>query len=462
MKRFFTTLVAVGFALLTPVFAEGGVEFSGAVETLWGVGAPWTDRNSCAGQFLLGDTSFAGTLDAYFANSSAFADGTVSYDAVNKKLGFSVNELWLDYTSSFWGLRIGRQKTAWGKADGIDITNVSCADDMSSFAAMTRDDSKLAVDAVRFSVNGNQFTADVYWIPFFTPSALPLDEGNVFRKYIVPLSVEFSLEALPEPLTVPLALGALQKPDVAVWNGEYGVKLSGYFSALDVSLYGFYGWDRLPFLDYTVSYSEPTAEMPYSLPQSISVGGEYKRMGMVGVDAAVPVGPTVIRAETAFFPMRFFQKSAKKIIEEKTAANAKAVLTGTEPEPVATAERHNNLSALVGIDWMPEGWTLTAQYFCDVVFGKLDSLERDKAYTHGATVSASKSLVNDTLKLSLSGVLNFNDFDSFISPSAEYSLSDQISFSGGAYIFLGGFEKDGKYGQYKDLSTVWVKARFSF
>ena len=43
-----------------------------------------------------------------------------------------------------------------------------------------------------------------------------------------------------------------------------------------------------------------------------------------------------------------------------------------------------------------------------------------------------------------------------------YALSDQIKFSLGAWIFLPGPEKDGKYGALKDLSSIFVKARFSF
>ena len=109
----------------TGLFAEG-VEFSSDIQTKWGVGAPWTNKDTSAGKFLLGNTDFAGKIDAWYDNSSALAEGTISYDAVTNSLDFSLDELWVDYTESFWGVRIGRQKTAWGKADGIDITNVIC------------------------------------------------------------------------------------------------------------------------------------------------------------------------------------------------------------------------------------------------------------------------------------------------------------------------------------------------
>ena len=425
-----TMLGVLATSLLT---AEGGVEFSGDIETLWGVGAPWTDSDTSAGRFSLGTTNFTGKLDAYYGNSSAYAEATFSYDAVNTAGGnltngfdLSLGELWLDYTESIWGLRIGCQKAAWGKADGVDITNVLCPSDMSSFAAMISDDSKLAVDAIRLSLSGNQFTADLYWIPFFTPAALPLDEGNSLRKFLIPSTFELPIPAMNTVLSLPVTIGGIETPEIAIWNGEYGLRVSGYFSAFDLSLYGFYGWDDTPILNYGMT------------SEAIVVSGKYERMAMIGADAALPIGETVLRLETAFFPQRYFQK-----------------------EEGGSLQR-NQLSALAGIDWMPSGWTLTAQYYCDAVFGELDELERTDSYQHGATLSVSKSLVNETLELSFAGMVGFNDFDSMLSPSVKYSVSDQISLGVSAYIFLPGPERDGKYGAYKDLSSISLNAKFSF
>ncbi len=435
----------LGVLTIAGLTAEGGAEFSGDIETLWGVGAPWTDKDANAGRFTLGTTSLTGKLDAYFGNSSAYAEATISYDATgainggfssgNLGNGFdlSLGELWLDYTDSFWGIRIGRQKAAWGKADGIDITNVLCPSDMSSFAAMTGDDSKLAVDAIRLSISGNQFTADAYWIPFLTQAALPLEEKNPLRKYLIPSNIKIPV-GQGQVLALPVAVGLIQKPELAIWNGEYGLKLSGYFSLLDLSLYGFYGWDDIPIMEYSMQSANPAT----GIPSGIIINGNYKRMAMIGVDAALPIGATVLRLEAAFFPQRHFQKSDGGSLQR------------------------NQISGLAGIDWMPTGWTLTAQYYCEYVMDSLESLERKNAYTHGATLSISKSLVNETLELSFSGLIGFNDFDCMLSPSISYSLSDQINVGAKAYIFIPGPERNGKYGAYKDLSSLCINAKFSF
>ena len=230
--------------LIPSLLSAQGVEFSGDVNTKWGVAAPWTNEEG-AGRFTIGDTFIKGKINAWYGNSSCYAEGTFSYDVLgggNLSNGFnlSLNELWADYSSSFWGIRIGRQKTACGKADGIDITNVICPSDMKSLASISEGGAKLAIDAVRFSLTANSFTMDAYWIPFFTPASLPLESGNILRKYIVPSSVDFEIPSYGN-LTIPVQVNSFSEPEIAIWNGEYALKLSGYLSALDVSLYGFYG-----------------------------------------------------------------------------------------------------------------------------------------------------------------------------------------------------------------------------
>ena len=105
-------------------------------------------------------------------------------------------------------------------------------------------------------------------------------------------------------------------------------------------------------------------------------------MAMIGLDMAIPIGPTVLRSEAAFFPKRNFQKDAQTIVKEN--------MTGT----AETTKELNQLNALVGLDWMPSGWTLTAQYFCDYVFGNLDNIDRKDAYTYGAYKDYSSIYIN--------------------------------------------------------------------
>lgn len=59
--------------------------------------------------------------------------------------------------------------------------------------------------------------------------------------------------------------------------------------------------------------------------------------------------------------------------------------------------------------------------------------------------------MNDTLDLSLSGLLGFNDFDSAIYVNMKYKMTDQIGIIVGTNIFLSGIE-EGTFGKFKNLS----------
>lgn len=409
------------------IFAQT-VNFSGSVSTMWGATAPGTKN---AGTLSAGNVDAAGTLEVYSGNGTVFVDGSISYDATVNKFTFNLSEAYIDYSSANWGFRIGNQKIVWGKADGIKITDSVFPEDSTS---VFKDDSSISVTGARLSFNGNSFNIDVLWIPFFRGTSLPLEEGSPLRNVMIPSTINF-----PGVGDIPIKIGTLNSPKVSIENGEYGIRFNGYFSLCDLSVYGFYGWEKTPILNYIQMMNTPP------IPDAIKIDGEYSRLAMVGVDAAFPIGATVLRLEAAYFPDRTLQ------------ASAKSILTGGE-----TGIKQHQLMALMGIDWMPSSWTITAQYYCDVLLNKSDNLEREEIFNHGATVSVSKTLLQDTLELSFSGLIGFNAFDSALTFDAKYSVSDQLKMSAGTYVFLPGPQKDGTYGKLKDFSSVYVKAEYCF
>ena len=426
MKRKFLSILATSLTIAT-VFAQE-INFSGKLSTLWGVTAPGTEN---AGNLSVGDTDFTATLEAYQGNGTLIIEGNVNYNALQNQINFNLGEAYIDYADSNWGFRIGNQKIVWGKADGINITNSVFPEDSTSLFS---DDSSIPVTAAKLSFSGDFFNIDALWIPFFKGTTLPLQEGSPLKNAMLPSQV-----AIPGVGSVPVKIGTLQSPEMALKNGEYGLKLSGYFSLCDVSLYGFYGWDKMPLMNYSLQFTNPP------IPDAIKIDGEYSRLAMIGADAAFPIGATVLRLEGAYFPNRKMQTSAETI------------LGGGE-----SGISQHQIMALAGIDWMPSNWTLTAQYYCDVVLNKSDSLERKEAYNHGATLSVSRTFLQETLELSFSGLVGLNNFDSALSLEGKYSLTDQIKLSAGSYVFLPGPKEDGTYGKLKGLSTIYLRAQYSF
>lgn len=429
-KSFITIL------LITVPLTAQEIKFSGDLSSTWGVTAPGTEN---AGDFILGKTDFTSTLEVYQGDGTAFAEAAISYDATTQELDCDISEAYIDYSSSSWGFRIGAQKAVWGKADGVDITNSVFPKNSTSLFA---DDSSLSINAARLSFSGSFFTIDGYWIPFFKGNKLPLEESNPLRKAIIPTNVTMNI--MGKNLELPVNIGNLKSPELKLKNGEFGLKASSYLSFCDLSVYGFYGWDKTPLINYEVSTAmHPVLNMP--IPSAITINGTYERITMLGFDAAFPIGETVLRIEDAYFPERAFQ------------ASVESIMTGSE-----ILVKQHQIMGLAGIDWMPSGWTITAQYYYDVIINKSDKLEREDFYTHGSTLSISKTFLQETLELSLSGMVGFNAFDSVINFQGKYSLTDQLKLSAGCYVFLPGPEKDGTYGAFKDLSTIFIKCQYSF
>ena len=290
--------------------------------------------------------------------------------------------------------------------------------------ASTYKESKLGIDALRFSLTGNTIQSDFYWIPVFTPSILPLARNNPLNPLLFPSDFD------SYSLNNPESQDDFDRPELKIYNSEFAARISMYFSRLDLSFYGFYGWDDLPFIEYSINSSG----------DAIDVKGSYKRMAMLGADAAIPAGDFVFRLESAVFPQRYMQSTLEY-----------------------QSEKHTQLLGLAGFDWTPYGgWTITAQYIADYAFGSVSKLERE-VYLHQVSLTLEKAFFNDNLNLSFLGFLDLKDFSSMTELSAEYSLSDAIKLALIADFYNKGIDgKDGIYGIYKDLSSATIRCKISF
>jgi hypothetical protein len=445
MKKIHTVFCMVFAAVLSDfILPAQEVSFSGSVKSAAGAYVSGEDN---AGHVSLAEETVSGTLDASAGSCSAYVTGNVVFDAPAAAqtgsfqpadgLSAQLGEAWFGWTSGTSadgitaGIKAGRQITAWGKADGIRIADILCPQDLTTLYESTYSESRLGVDALKLTLSGSVFSADVYWIPVFRPSALPLENTNPLRKILIPESVNVNGTA------VPVTAGSIERPERTLGDGSYAERVSFWLPAVDFSLYGYYGWDDTPVVTYSLVTDGYT-------PTGVTVSGKYYRYGMAGCDAALPVGPFVFRTESAFF------------IERAFARTSETVLTGG-----SSYLRKNQLMTLAGIDWTHDDWTVTAQYYEDIVLDWNDTIDR-KMRTPGATLSVSRSFLSDTLTLALSGAVNWNDLDSCAELSADYALTDQVTLTLAADGFFPGPDGDGKYGIYKELSNVRLSGVYRF
>ena len=452
MKRF----TALGLALAATVCSQE-TGFLGSLTAQAGVGLPNTHHNK--GDFLLGQTIFDGTIKSYLDEAMVYVNGQIVHDALGSQstngssafvaddgtYALKLREAYIDWKGEMLALRIGRQIVSWGKADDIQITDVLNPRDESSFVASDYNESKLGIDAVRLSLLTEKTQIDAYWIPFFTPSILPLASGNPLHSRVFPEEVDGIGINYPEKYD------DFELPEKRLSKSELALRASTYTSVADLSLYGFYGWEDLPLIRYNPNIVFGDGEDMPATSYSIDVTGEYKRMYMIGADAAIPAGDFVFRLEGAYFPKRHFQ----------TDANSQLFMYSEDSRPAS--KRKNQVLGLAGLDWTPSGgWTITAQYVADGVIDHDSDLER-KQFEHQATLSIEKSILNETLTIMASGALDLWDFSTASELELDYKLTDAITLSLIGDLYLEGPDgKEGLYGEYRDYSSVTFKGKMSF
>ena len=157
----------------------------------------------------------------------------------------------------------------------------------------------------------------------------------------------------------------------------------------------------------------------------------YERTLMAGADASVPLGEFLLWLEAAWTGGGRYDRSAGKM--------AAALLAGHSDEPV---EKHK-LQLLAGLDWNPSGWTLSTQYYEDLLPDAYSGGTVRTWRKNALTMRIGWSFFRETLSLSAWCYLGLRDFDAAAGVSAAWSLTDALNLSLGSDFFSGGIENRG-------------------
>ena len=386
--------------------AETELEFGGFADSCYG-SAIRGDRDMTAAKTRLrpelevfaGDLYFNATLDAV-------------YDCiVPGKTDVSLKEAYAEYVQDRFDFRLGRQIISWGRADGIQITDIVSPKDNTELIGQEYEDTRLPVDALKLRYFDVNYTLEGIWTPVASFSTYPIDEDNpLYSVYYGETSFSFKDDNRPSG-----------------WEeGEWGLRASFFLPALDFSLSFFSGWENDP------RYSSAVEGGDAVLTKN------YDRIIMAGADLAVPLEAWVIRTEAAWIGGRHFSCSS-----------------GNEPEK-------HQIRALAGADWNPgAGWMITAQYIEDLLLAYEDRIDREER-TPSATLSVSRDLFRETLELSADVMTNINDLDSALMLKGRYDLTDDFEISLGTDLYIPGPDENGTFGLLEELSSLWVRGRFTF
>lgn len=347
--------------------------------------------------------------------------GFVSVDAeqnweIDGESGIDLHEGWLEYAGDGWDLRIGRQIIIWGRADGVQITDIVSPPDYTEAITRELDEIRLPVDAVKFRLLGERIDTELIWIPVFRPAIQPSGDN--------PWAISRSL---PDKVTA--TSRSTDEPDSSLENSEVALKVASYLSGLDLAASVFYTWDDYPAAHRTVRSEGDQLQVAFA--------PKHHRMTVFGLEGSRPWSDFVFRGEAAYYLGRYYATDS------------------LADDPV----KKDTLKWLGGVDWtLGNDWTLTTQLTGTLILDHEDRLA-DRAHDLLATLNLSKKLLRQTLTLSSMLYYRLNDSEIYDRLKVEYALTDAFHLSVGADIFCGG---DGPYGQYRDNTQVWLKGRYNF
>ena len=445
-----------------PVFTVGG-----KMETLHGL--RWnSDKDNVEYGASRSISHVKGEVSA--GSSYAVISAAAEYNYRNPaRTGFRLNEAFYRYSGNIWDISVGRQIIAWGQADGFKLTDVLSARDTSEFIAFSGEDARLASDSIRVRFFHDIFTFEAVAVPFFTPNKLPrfgFENSAKDGLYYIDTPDFYNMPHGRIPITY---TKTETKPKMFT-DTEAAARFSFFLPGIDFSISGFYGRDKTPRFVKS-GYVKKGLRNPDALHNSLSnpyvpkelytnLNEEFSRIAMAGIDAAIPAGDVTIRLETAWVGGRYF--------EPKNPLPALSIANLLDPDSNADVPltfdptvRKHQLLALAGLDWIKDSWTLSAQYFEDLILDHKDDIERPM-HKGFVSLNISKTFLRDTLKFSASGVIDVNYGSTSSTCSAAYALTDNIRFALGGDVYTKGYDGKGDFAAMHKISALWLKGTFTW
>jgi hypothetical protein len=314
-------------------------------------------------------------------------------------------------------LKLGKQQTVWGRADGLKLLDVVNPQDFREFILDDFDESRIPLWTVNVEIPVGPVVAELVWIPDPSFDELP-EAGSPYA---------FTSERLlgRPPAGLPIVVDEVDRPRRLARDSDAGLRLTGQLGDWDWSLAYLYHWDDRPLLPGRL-------ELGPAGPQ-LRISPRYERTHLVGATTTGGFGDLTIRAEVAWRSDRFLP-------------------TG-DPADADGVARTGELGYVLGFDWLGIRDTLLSlQVFQSWLLNDRAGLFRDTLDTN-LTLLARREFLNERLRIETIWIHNLNDADGVLRPKVSYELRTGLTLWTGIDVFYG--RSRGLFGQF-DRADRWV------
>ena len=365
----------------------------------------------------MGDGSISlGLKDSYDLGSSDRLrfEGQVRVDQRGDHGDVPITEALWQHSGSWLDLRIGQQRVAWGKADGINPTDFFTPHDYTVLQPFEADQRRSIAALRADAAVAEGMTLSLVFQPFFVETRLPV---------------------------VPGVMTTMRDPD-GVKQAQVGLRLTSTTDAVDWSVSVFHGYAKLPLLAYE--------------PGSAALFFHYPMLDAAGADIAHNFGAFGFRAEAAWLEPHSengwssvrhhgFMVAGVDRGGDDWNVNVQAVARFTpgvrNEAPVDPADPQATLAALVARqNAMNYGQGHTVQL--------------------GFTSRLARSWLQQTLNAELLVLGYFQPATFLVRPMVGYAVTDASRLTVGGEYYVG--RDDSFYGQFEKNRTAFVEYQHFF
>ena len=370
------------------------------------------------GDFILAEERFRIDVTAWseFIDASLRVKGDFYHDAVAKKFDIDLREAYIDYSTSNFDFRLGRQIATWGVGDLLFINDIFPKDWVSFFTGRPMEYLKIGMDCFRTRFTSSLFNAELFVMPFFASDIVPTP-GRFF-------------------LYNPFAMAENQKerlPENNYENTEFSIRLYRNIGNLDFSVYNYKGFWRGSSME------------PDDIVAPTSVTSFFPALSVYGFSAQRGLLKGILSIEAGFYYSR-----------DDESGNSPTV-PNSQTRFLAGYQRQLWKDGSLGIQYYVEVMEDYAKYI-NILPAGMPIL---KEYRDMITMRLEQLLDHQTWKYSLFVFYSPSDSDYLIRPYVSYKFEENLSGTLGANIF-GGKDKMTFLGQFDKNDNIYLSMRFDF
>ena len=327
----------------------------------------------------------------------------VSYDHIDDKTNIDLREGYVDVISNNWDLRLGRQILTWGIGDLIFISDVYPKDYEAFFSGRPMEYLKKGVDGLKIGLYPSVVNLEFVLIPFFEPNTLPRAER--FHNAMNPGAAE---------------------PDVTFKNTETALRAYRNMSGLDVSLYFYKGFSRMPSMTADGNFFYPKISVYGASMEGNTAGG------VIGIEAGYYDSREDREGDNPFVPNssgRLMMGYKRQLMEDLN----------------------------IGFQYYADYMLRYSRYETSLPAGYA---KENKLYQL-TTLRITQMLLHQNLALSFFMFYSPSDNDYLLQPLVSYKFSDNITAMLGANVFRG--QQDWTtFARFEKNNNMYLSVRFDF